>query len=190
MPAESNRTFALVISGLGKEAAEGCSLCQSKCAKFVWLDVGEQTTASNDWIYCSFKLFRGQIFMVFMKYDQLGDLQFPPSAKMSNKYFASKQKKSASTWQILRPPPSHPSLHPTSMWTSYIYGTLSVCCDMNFFSDFEKITIMWFKQNKPIIKIMLNDTSKSPKLQNSGSLVKVNSISDGILWNFYVKQCY
>ena len=34
--------------------------------------------------------------MAFMKYDQLGDLQFPPSAKMSNKYFASKQKKSAS----------------------------------------------------------------------------------------------
>ena len=45
----------------------------------------------------------------------------------------------------------------------------------------ENITILLFERNKSIIKILLKDTSK---LQNCGSSVKVNGISDGILWDF------
>ena len=32
-----------------------------------WLDVEEKTTASNDWIGCNFKLFRGHTFSVLEK---------------------------------------------------------------------------------------------------------------------------
>ena len=38
-----------------------------------------------------------------------------------------------------------------------------------------------FEQNKPVIKILLKSISKPYKC---GSLLKVNSISDGIPWNF------
>ena len=44
MPTESNRFFGSVISRVGKEGARECSLWQSKC---VWLDVEEESTASN-----------------------------------------------------------------------------------------------------------------------------------------------
>ena len=60
-----------------------------------------------------------------------------------------------------------------------MYGPLHVCCDE--FSVSEKITILLFEQNKPINKILLKDISKPGKC---GSPVKVNGISDGILWNF------
>ena len=48
-------------------------------------------------------------------------------------------------------------------------------------SVLEKITILLFEQNKPIIKILLKDISNS---YNCGLSVKVNGISDGILCNF------
>ena len=48
---------------------------------------------------------------------------------------------------------------------------------MNFFFVLEKITILLFEKNKPIIKIFLKDTSKP---LNYGWSVKVNGISDGV----------
>ena len=58
-----------------------------------------------------------------------------------------------------------------------MYGSLSVCCDVKFFFVLEKITILLFERNKPIIKIFLKDTSKP---LNCGWSVKVNGISDGV----------
>ena len=52
---------------------------------------------------------------------------------------------------------------------------------MNFSSVLEKITIIWFERNKPNFKILLKDTYKP---HNCGWLVKVSSISDGMLRNF------
>ena len=52
---------------------------------------------------------------------------------------------------------------------------------MIFFSVLEKFTILLFEGNKPIIKILLKDISKP---YNCGSSVKLNGISDAILWNF------
>ena len=49
------------------------------------------------------------------------------------------------------------------------------------FSVLEKITILMFGRNKPIIKIMLKDISM---LYKCGSSVKVNDMSYNILWNF------
>ena len=54
---------------------------------------------------------------------------------------------------------------------------------MNFFSVLEKISILLFERNKPIIKMFLKNTSKP---ENCGSSVTVNEIKDGILWTFYV----
>ena len=62
-----------------------------------------------------------------------------------------------------------------------MYGLLYVCCDLNFFSVLEKIIIILFQQNKPNFKILLKDTYKP---YNYGWLVKVSSISDGMLRNF------
>ena len=45
----------------------------------------------------------------------------------------------------------------------------------------EKITILLFERNKPIIKILLKDISKQYK---RGSSVKVDGISDGIIWSY------
>ena len=49
------------------------------------------------------------------------------------------------------------------------------------FSVLEKIIILLFERDKPIIKILLKDISKPYKC---GSSVKVNGMSDGIFWNF------
>ena len=68
---------------------------------------------------------------------------------------------------------------PLSIELVVILNHLRVCCEMIFVS--ENITILLFERNKSIIKILLKDTSK---LQNCGSSVKVNGISDGILWDF------
>ena len=59
------------------------------------------------------------------------------------------------------------------MWTLYLYGPLCVYRDTNFFFVLEKITILLFERNKPIIKILLKDFSKR---YNCGSLVKVNAL--------------
>ena len=71
-------------------------------------------------------------------------------------------------------------LMPLSIELVVILNHLRVCCEMIFFVS-ENITILLFERNKSIIKILLKDTSK---LQNCGSSVKVNGISDGILWDF------
>ena len=77
MSTESNRFFGLVTSGVGERGARSCSLWKSK---YAWLDVKEQTTASNNWIDCNFKPFKGHKFMTSTKYDQLCD---PPTPSIS-----------------------------------------------------------------------------------------------------------
>ena len=51
---------------------------------------------------------------------------------------------------------------------------------INLFSVLEKNIILLFERNKPIIKFLLKDI---PKPYKYGSSVKVDGISDGILWN-------
>ena len=83
-------------------------------------------------------------------------------------------------WKHLKkfktPPPHHFYVDIMNVW---LYGPFRVSCDMNFFLFLEKTIILLFEQS--IIKILLKHTSK-PKC--CGSSVKVNSISDCILWNF------
>ena len=78
MPTESNRSFGLVISGLGEGGAGGCSLRQSKC---IWFDVELEIPASNNGIGCNFRPFRGHKFMTSTKNDQLCDPELSTSAK-------------------------------------------------------------------------------------------------------------
>ena len=88
-----------------------------------------------------------------------------PSSSKINKYiFYLKTKKSAKTWQIFRTLPC--GLHKCMVPYLVLW--------YEFFSVLEKITILLFERNKPIIKTLLEDTSR----------LSVNSISDGIGWNF------
>ena len=88
-----------------------------------------------------------------------------PSSSKINKYiFYLKTRKSANTWQILRTLPC--GLHKCMVPYLVLW--------YEFFSVLEKITILLFEQNKSIIKTLLEDTSR----------LSVNSISDGISWNF------
>ena len=88
-----------------------------------------------------------------------------PSSSKINKYiFYLKTKKSAKTWQIFR-------TLPCGLYKCMVpYLVLWY----EFFSVLEKITTLLFERNKPIIKTLLEDTSR----------LSVNSISDGIGWNF------
>ena len=59
-----------------------------------------------------------------------------------------------------------------------MYGPLDISCDMGFSYFLEKITILLFERNKPIIKILLKDISKgliiwriSPRDEISSRLV-------------------
>ena len=61
-----------------------------------------------------------------------------------------------------------------------MYDPLRFCCEMIFFCFRKNYhPVVWTK--KPTIKMMFKDTSKP---YNCGSSVKVNTISDGTLWNF------
>ena len=84
VPTKSNRSFRFVISGEGEEGARGWFLRQLKS---IWLEVKEETIASNNWVGCNFKPFRGHTFMTSTKNDQLRDPQLPPSAKLNNRSF-------------------------------------------------------------------------------------------------------
>ena len=69
----------------------------------------------------------------------------------------SKNKRICKHVTVLRlPPPPRLSLYVDviNIWS------LCVCCDLDFFSYFKKITILLFQGNKSIIKILLKDTSK------------------------------
>ena len=52
------------------EGDGGCYPCSQNVAcmhvSAWWLDVEEKTAASNDWIGCNFKPFRGHTFMNFL----------------------------------------------------------------------------------------------------------------------------
>ena len=88
----------------------------------------------------------------------------PSSSKIYKYIFYLKTKKSANTWQILRTLPC--GLHKCMVPYLVLW--------YEFFSVLEKTTILLFEQNKSIIKTLLEDTSR----------LSVNSISDGISWNF------
>ena len=93
--------------------------------------------------------------------------------------FLKKTKESVDMWQILRPPPHVYIPLPcgrNKCMVPYVLAVIQI-----FFSVLEKITILLYEQNKPIIKILLKHISKP---WNCGSSVKVNGISDGIFWNF------
>ena len=68
-----------------------CSL-PSQNVSGLWLDVEEETTASNDWIGCNFKPFRGHTFMTVTKNDQFCDppmpcVPLPSCPKINNRSF-------------------------------------------------------------------------------------------------------
>ena len=69
---ESNTCYALVISGVGRgvEWEGGAGGCSLRSQNVLWLDVEEETTASDDSIGCSFKLIRGHTFMTATKNGQ------------------------------------------------------------------------------------------------------------------------
>ena len=90
----------------------------------------------------------------------------PSSSKIYKYIFYLKIKKSANTWQILRTLPC--GLHKCMVLYLVLW--------YEFFSVLEKITILLFERNKLIIKTLLKDISRLS--------VRVNSISDGIRWNF------
>ena len=54
--------------GEGVVDAGGCFLCGQNVSD-VWVDVEEETTASNDWIGCNVKPFRIYSFMTATKND-------------------------------------------------------------------------------------------------------------------------
>ena len=58
--------------GEGVVDAGGCFLCGQNVSD-VWVDVEEETTASNDWIGCNVKPFRIYSFMTATKNDQFCD---------------------------------------------------------------------------------------------------------------------
>ena len=70
MPIESNRWFGLITSGVWRGVSEGdaggCFLCGQNVSD-VWVDVEEETTASNDCIGCNVKPFRVYSFMTATK---------------------------------------------------------------------------------------------------------------------------
>ena len=156
----------LVISEVGRGLTwrRCCAWLLSTQAKCIWLVAWcwRRNTTSNYWIGCNFKPLKGHTFMTATKNDQFCDL--PRPLRVTN---------SADMWQILRRICRHvtnfktPTTcdHPNSMCTSFVWIFV-----------LEKITILLFEQNKPIIKILLKEISKPCKY---GSSVKVN----GILWN-------
>ena len=85
--------------------------------------------------------------------------------------------------------------HLTNIWTLHphhfyadVINIWSLTCLLwydFFFSVLEKISILLFERNKPIIKILFKDTFE---LCNCGSSVKVNRISDSTLWIFVWKN--
>ena len=89
MSTESNTCFDLVISGIERWVSGGvtggCSLC-SEDISGLWLDVEEETAASNDWIGCNFKPIKGHTFMTATKNDQFCEPP-PLSAKFNNMSF-------------------------------------------------------------------------------------------------------
>ena len=56
--------------------AGGCSRCSQNVSD-LWLDVEEETAASNDWIDCKFKSFRGHTFITTTKKYQFVTLTTP-----------------------------------------------------------------------------------------------------------------
>ena len=157
------RFGGLVISEVGRGLTwrRCCAWLLSTQAKCIWLVAWcwRRNTTSNYWIGCNFKPLRGHTFMTVTKNDQFCDL--PRPLRVTN---------SADMWQILRPP---------------THATIPIPCVHHLYDFFvlEKITILLFERNKPIIKILLKEISKPCKY---GSSVKVNGILyfDAILWNF------
>ena len=70
---------------------------------YVWLDVEEETNASNSRIGCNFKQFRSHKFMTSVKIDHSYDPR-PLYLQKWTIIFCLKAKKSTNTWQILRHP--------------------------------------------------------------------------------------
>ena len=141
----------------GKVLVGGLLYTQSKCIRLVawrW----KKATASNYWIDYNFKPFRVHTFMPATKNAHL----WPPTScnpsSLSTKM---------NMWQILRPLPHKVIPLPCGHHKFMVSYMFAVC---------EKITIMLFEQNKPIIKILLKDICNP---YNCGSSVKVNGICDG-----------
>ena len=133
VPTESNRCFGLVVSGLGGGGSWGslvCSLWRPKC---VWLDIEEETTASNNWIGCNFKPFTGQTFVTSTKNDQLYDPQ-PPHLQNWIIDLLFKNKKICKNETNLRSP------NPSSIWTSSAVIWIFFCFRKNYYP------VVWTKQ--------------------------------------------
>ena len=98
----------------------------------------------------------------------------PPSAKLNNRSSVWKNKNLQTCDKFWDPSPcGHTPPH--KCMVSY------ACLLWDELSVLERNTILLFERNKPIIKIFLKDISKPHKC---GSSVKINGISDGILFNF------
>ena len=152
MPTKSNRSFRFVISGEGEEGAGDWFLRQLKS---IWLEAKEATITSNNWVGCNFKPFRGHAFMTSTKNDQLCDPQLLPSAKFNNRSFVWKiNKKNLQTRDTFK----DPSPPPYYVEVIKVWFLTCLRCHLIFFVL--KNTSLLFGRNKPIIKILLKDTSE------------------------------
>ena len=88
--------------------------------KRIWVDVEEETAASNNYVGFNFKPFRGYIFMMSTKNNQFSDLLPPPSTKKCTMDQLLFLKKFANTWQILR--------HPSPLFHVKVINVWSVAC--------------------------------------------------------------
>ena len=176
MPNENNRPFGWFRSSVGWRK-EGCSLWHSKC---VWLDVEEENTDFNNWIGCNFEPFRTDTFITSTK-----PIKWPPSPP--NPLHLQKWTTDLLSRNKKQPARKHVTKFKTPLPPHFyvdVINVLSPTCLLwyeFFFFCFRKnyYPVVW--TNKPIKKVLLKDTSKPWHCEFSA---KVNTISNGILWNF------
>ena len=135
----------------------GLFATHSKCISDMWLDVEQETTTSNYWIDCNFKSFRGHASVTTTKWP-ISWLPHPLHLQKWTIGLLFKNKRICRHVTNFKNPP--PCGHPLSYGRHKSVVPYVLAVIWFFFSGLEKISILLFECNKPIIKILLKDISK------------------------------
>ena len=147
-----------------------------------YLNVEEETIASNDWIGCNLKPFRDHTFMMATKDEQFCDPLHPvPHPFHLQKWTIDLSCKSK---RICRQTCDQ-FWDPPYVDIPFPYGQHKYMVPYMF----ARIGIFLFQKKLPSCCLNKSQSSKHCLKTFLRSLVKVNGISDGILWNF-MWQCW
>ena len=146
---------------------------QSKC---IWLRVEEETAVSNKWIGCNLKPFRGHTFMASTKNHQICDPRLLHLQKWTIDILFKNKTICKHVSNFKTPSPTALPCGCHKYMLPYVFPVIWV-----FFAVLEKLPSCCLNETRTVTKILLKGTSKP---WNCGSSNKVNSIIDGILWNF------